>query len=52
MQKRIGHSILVTIIMRIRLLIFSDFVRDTYFLKLKLRREAKKYYNEYQVRPD
>ena len=44
MQKRIGHGILVTIITRIRLLIFSDFVRDTYFLKLKLKSEAKKHY--------
>jgi hypothetical protein len=50
MQKRIGHNILVTIMMRIRLLISSDFVRDTYFLKLKLRREAKKYHHNYQVR--
>ena len=42
MQKKIGHGILVTIVTRIRLLIFSDFVRDTYFFKLKLKSEAKK----------
>lgn len=44
MQKKIGHGILVTIVTRIRLLIFSDFVRDTYFFKLKLKSEARKHY--------
>ncbi|MBT8124666.1 MAG: glycosyltransferase [Gammaproteobacteria bacterium] len=45
MQKRIGHGVLVTIITRIRLLISSDFVRDTYFLKLKIKSEARKFYD-------
>ena len=45
MQKKIGHGILVTIVMRIRLLIFSNFVRDTYFFKLKLKWEAAKHFN-------
>ena len=44
MQKRMGHGALVTFVTRIRLFIISDFIRDTYFLKLKIKSEAKKYY--------
>jgi hypothetical protein len=49
MQKKLGHGVLVTTISRIRLLIISDFIRDTYFLKLKLKREAKKRYGNVGV---
>ena len=49
MQKKLGHGVLVTTITRIRLLIISDFIRDTYLLKLKLKREAKKRYGNVVV---
>ncbi len=44
MQKRIGRGIFVTTLMRIRLLAISKFIRDTYFLKLKIKSAAKKHY--------
>ena len=44
MQKRIGHGIFVTIATRLWLVFSSDFVRDTYFLKLKIKSKAKKHY--------
>ena len=49
MQKKLGHGALITVITRIRLFILSDFIRDTYFLKLKLKRETKKRYGNVVV---